>query len=107
MNLNSEMVKDIIEWDIENWSGILPFWVKESKKLSTLLINNANEEVVSQIRFQKDIRSNEDQLVVLTNDPREFYSLVTDLVCDHEIPIIEIKATDEGLQNLYKSLTIG
>jgi ABC-2 type transport system ATP-binding protein len=81
--------------------------VKNSKKLSTLLINNANENVVSQIKFQKDIRSNEDQLVVLTNEPREFYSLITDLVCDHEISILEIKATDEGLQNLYKSLTIG
>jgi ABC-type multidrug transport system ATPase subunit len=81
--------------------------VKNSKKLSTLLINNANENVVSQIKFQKDVRSNEDQLVVLTNEPREFYSLITDLVCDHEISILEIKATDEGLQNLYKSLTIG
>jgi ABC-2 type transport system ATP-binding protein len=81
--------------------------VKNSKKLSTLLINNANEDIVSQIKFQKDFRSNEDQLVVLTNEPREFYSLITDLVCDHEISILEIKATDEGLQNLYKSLTIG
>jgi ABC-2 type transport system ATP-binding protein len=81
--------------------------VRDSKKLSTLLINHSNEEIVSQIKFQKDIRSNKDQLVVLTNKPREFYSLVTDLVCDHEIPIIEIKATDEGLQNLYKSLTLG
>jgi len=81
--------------------------VKDSKKLSTLLINNADEEIVSQIKFQKDIHSNENQLIVLTNEPREFYSLVTDLVCNHEIPITEIKATDEGLENLYKSLTKG
>ena len=81
--------------------------VKDPKKLSTLLINNTDENIVSQIRFQKDIHSNENQIVVLTNDPREFYSLVTDLACDHEIPIREIKATDEGLENLYKSLTIG
>ena len=92
---------------IEDQPHSIQITVKDSKKLSTLLINNANEEIVSQIKFQKDIRSNENQLLVLTNKPREFYSLVTDLVCDHEIPIIEIKATDERLENLYKSLTIG
>ncbi|MFX1257679.1 MAG: ABC transporter ATP-binding protein [Promethearchaeota archaeon] len=92
---------------IEDQPHSIQITVKDSKKLSTLLINNANERVVSQIKFQKDIRSNENQLVVLTNSPREFYSLVTDLTCDHEIPIIEIKATDEGLESLYKSLTIG
>jgi ABC-type multidrug transport system ATPase subunit len=92
---------------IEDQPHSIQITVKESKKLSTLLINNATKEVVSQIKFQKDIRSNEDQLIVLTNEPREFYRLVTDLVCDYEIPILEIKATDEGLQNLYKSLTIG
>jgi ABC-2 type transport system ATP-binding protein len=92
---------------IEDQPHSIQITVKNPKKLTTLLINNANNEVVSQIQFQKDARSNEDQIVVLTNKPREFYSLVTDLVCDHEIPIIEIKATDEGLHNLYKSLTIG
>ncbi|MFX1395273.1 MAG: ABC transporter ATP-binding protein [Promethearchaeota archaeon] len=92
---------------IEDQPHSIQITVKDSKKLSTLLIDNANEEVVSQIKFQKDIRSNENQLIVLTNKPREFYRLVTDLVCDHEIPIIEIKATDEGLEDLYKSLTIG
>lgn len=72
-----------------------------------MLINNANEELVSQIKFQKNPRSNENQLVILTHKPREFYSLVTALVAESEIPIIEIKADDEGIQNLYKSLTIG
>ena len=92
---------------IEDQPHSIQITVKHAKKLSTLLINNADEKIVSQIKFQKDIHSNENQLVVLTNDPREFYNLVTDLVCDHEIPIKEIKATDEGLENLYKSLTIG
>ena len=92
---------------IEDQPHSIQITSKDSKKLSTLLINNANEGVVSQIKFQKDFRTNENQLVVLTNEPREFYSLVTDLVCDYEIPIIEIKATDEGLEELYKSLTIG
>jgi ABC-2 type transport system ATP-binding protein len=92
---------------IEDQPHAIQITVKQPKKLSTLLINNADEKIVSQIKFQKDIHSNENQLVVLTNDPREFYHLVTDLVCDHEIPIKEIKATDEGLENLYKSLTIG
>ena len=92
---------------IEDQPHSIQITVKDSKKLSRLLIDNANEEVVSQIKFQKDLHSNDNQLVVLTNEPREFYSLITDLVCDHEIPIKEIKATDEGLENLYKSLTIG
>ncbi|MFX1277765.1 MAG: ABC transporter ATP-binding protein [Promethearchaeota archaeon] len=92
---------------IEDQPHTIRITAKDSKKLSTLLIKNANEEVVSQIKFQKDVHSNENQLVILTNKPREFYNLVTDLVCDHEIPIIEIKATDEGLENLYKSLTTG
>ncbi len=92
---------------IEDQPHSIQITVKNSKKLSTLLINNADENIISQIKFQKDIRSNENQLVILTNEPRELYSLVTDLVCDHEIPIREIKATDEGLENLYKSLTIG
>ncbi len=92
---------------IEDQPHSIQITVKDSKKLSKLLINNANENIVSQIKFQKDIRSNEDQLIVLTNQPREFYSLVTNLVCDHEIQILEIKATDEGLEKLYKSLTVG
>ncbi len=92
---------------IEDQPHSIQITVKDSKKLATLLINNADEEIISQIKFQKDIRSNENQLVVLTNEPREFYSLVTDLVCDYKIPIKEIKATDEGLENLYKTLTIG
>ena len=92
---------------IEDQPHSIQITVNDSKKLSKLLIDNANEEVVSQIKFQKDFRLNENQLVVLTNEPREFYSLVTDLVCDHKIPIKDLKATDEGLENLYKSLTMG
>ncbi len=92
---------------IEDQPHSILITVNDSKKLSTLLINNADKDIVSQIKFQKDIHSNENQIVVLTNEPREFYSLITDLVCDHQIPITEIKATDEGLENLYKSLTIG
>ena len=92
---------------IEDQPHSIQITVKDTKKLSKLLIDNANEEIVSQIKFQKDFRSNENQLVVLTNNPREFYSLVTDLVSEHKISIKEIKNTDEGLEYLYKSLTIG
>ncbi len=92
---------------IEDQPHSIQITVKDAKKLSTLLISNSNEKMISQIKFQKDARSNDNQLLVLTNEPREFYSLITDLVVEHEIPIIEIKATDEGLQSLYKSLTIG
>lgn len=92
---------------IEDQPHSIQITVKDNKRFSTLLIDNANEDVISQIKFQKDSRSNENQLIVLTNEPRKFYDLVTDLVVEHDIPIIEIKATDEGLQSLYKSLTIG
>jgi ABC-2 type transport system ATP-binding protein len=92
---------------IEDQPHSIQITVKDSKKLSKLLIDNANEEVVSQIKFQKDFLSNENQLIVLTNEPREFYRLITDLVSEYKIPIREIKNTDERLENLYKSLTIG
>lgn len=92
---------------IEDQPHTIQITVKNSSKFSTLLINNGNEEIISQIKFQKNPRSNENQLIILTHKPREFYSLVTNLVVENEIPIIEIKATDEGIQNLYKSLTIG
>ena len=92
---------------IEDQPHTIQITLKNSTKFSTLLINNANEEIISQIKFQKNPRSNESQLEILTHKPKEFYSLVTDLVVENEIPIIEIKATDEGIENLYKSLTIG
>jgi len=92
---------------IEDQPHTIQITVKNSNKFSTLLINNSNEGVVSQIKFQKNPRSNENQLVILTHKPRELYSLVTDLVVKNEIPVLEIKAVDEGIQNLYKSLTIG
>ena len=92
---------------IEDQPHTIQITVKNSSKFSRLLIKNASEEIVSQIKFQKNPRSNENQLVILTHKPREFYSLVTALVVKSEIPIIEIKAADEGIQNLYKSLTIG
>lgn len=92
---------------IEDQPHSIQITVKNSKKFSTLLINNANEEIISQIKFQKNPRTNENQLVILTHKPREIYSLITDLVVENEIPITEIQATDEGIQNLYKSLTIG
>ena len=92
---------------IEDQPHSIQITVKDSKKLSKLLIDTANEDIVSQIKFQKDFLSNENQLIVLTNEPRELYKLITDLVSEHKIPIREIKATDERLENLYKSLTIG
>ncbi|MBD3253934.1 MAG: ATP-binding cassette domain-containing protein [Candidatus Lokiarchaeota archaeon] len=92
---------------IEDQPHSIQITTKNTKKLSSLLIENANENVVSQIKFQKDVRSNENQLIILTNNPREFYDLMTKLVVENELFIKEIKATDEGLQSLYKSLTIG
>jgi ABC-2 type transport system ATP-binding protein len=92
---------------IEDQPHTIQITTRDSNKFSRLLIKNANEEIVSHIKFQKNPRSNEDQLEIVTHKPREFYSLVTALVTESKIPILEIKAVDEGIQNLYKSLTIG
>lgn len=92
---------------IEDQPHSIQITLKDPKKLSTLLIDNSSDNVISEIKFQKDPRSNENQLIVLTNEPREFYNLVTNLVVENELQLFEIKATDEGLQSLYKSLTIG
>ncbi|MHA2169530.1 MAG: ABC transporter ATP-binding protein [Candidatus Kariarchaeaceae archaeon] len=79
----------------------------ETKQLTTHLINQANEKIVSSIEFKFDTRSGDRQLSVLTLDPRTFYNLLTDIVVDNDIPITELRATDEGLENLFKTLTVG
>ncbi|MHA2403494.1 MAG: ABC transporter ATP-binding protein [Candidatus Kariarchaeaceae archaeon] len=79
----------------------------ETKQLTSILINQANEKIVSSIEFKFDTRSGDRQLSVLTLDPRTFYSLLTDIVVDNNIPITELRATDEGLENLFKTLTVG
>ncbi|MFX1512800.1 MAG: ABC transporter ATP-binding protein [Promethearchaeota archaeon] len=80
---------------------------KAIKQLSNLLITHGDEELISSIEFQRDSRTDESQIIILTREPLEFYHLLTDLVVDHEILIHELKATDEGLENLFKTLTMG
>jgi len=92
---------------IENQPHSIQITVNNSSKFSRLLIKNADEKIISQIKFQKHPHSGKNQLVILTHKPKEFYRLVNELVVENEIPINEIKTTDGGIQNLYKSLTIG
>ncbi len=76
------------------------------RSLANILINNADDKTVSGIQFTRNF-NNEEQLIISTLNPREFYSLVTDVIVDHNIPLSELRATDEGLENLFKSLTVG
>ena len=75
------------------------------KHLASLLINNADTETISSIQFQLDPRSQQNQLVVLTKQPIMFYRLLTDLIVDNNIIVNELKATDEGLESLFRVLT--
>lgn len=45
MTLNAELVKDIIQWDVKNWSQVLGYWEKEVewKNISTCLELGARE----------------------------------------------------------------
>jgi hypothetical protein len=37
----------------------------------------------------------------------KFYHLFTELIADNDIFVQEIRPTDEGLENLFQSLTVG
>lgn len=79
------------------------------QEFAKLLIenNDKSNKLISSMQFSNSEVELEKKLEVLTHSPKEFYSLVTDLVVDNNIVIKEIKATDEGLENLFKSLTVG
>ncbi|OLS27205.1 MAG: putative ABC transporter ATP-binding protein YxlF [Candidatus Heimdallarchaeota archaeon LC_2] len=76
------------------------------KPLANLLINSTDEKTISGLKFARNF-NDEEQLIISTLNPRAFYSLLTDLVVEHEITLNELRATDEGLENLFKSLTVG
>ncbi|MHA2362837.1 MAG: ABC transporter ATP-binding protein [Candidatus Hodarchaeales archaeon] len=82
-----------------------------SKQLAKLLIDHSDysSKLISSIQFLDNPQNiqQDQQLVVLTHQPTEFYSLVTDLVVEHDLLVREIKATDEGLENLFMTLTVG
>lgn len=75
--------------------------------LAKLLIDINDSQVISSINFQKDPRTKLQQMVILTNKPRMFYDHFTEIVTSQEIEVQEIKATDEGLESLFVSLTVG
>ena len=76
------------------------------KPLANILINSTDEKTISGLKFARNF-NNEEQLIVSTLNAREFYTLLTDVVVEHEITLNELRATDEGLENLFKSLTVG
>ncbi|MCE7737265.1 MAG: ABC transporter ATP-binding protein [Candidatus Heimdallarchaeota archaeon] len=79
---------------------------KNVKPLANILINSTDEKTISGLKFARNFNG-EEQLVVSTLNAREFYSLLTDIIVEHEIPLNELRATDEGLENLFKKLTVG
>ncbi|MCY3414402.1 MAG: ABC transporter ATP-binding protein [Candidatus Heimdallarchaeota archaeon] len=81
--------------------------LEQSKELANALIEQADNRVVSQINFGTDPRSGQNQLLVLTHEARAFYTLLTDIVVQKNLDVAEVKATDEGLQSLFTSLTVG
>jgi len=76
------------------------------RPLANILINNTDENTISGLKFARNIHGDE-QLIVSTLNARDFYSLLTDIIVEHEIPLNELRATDEGLENLFKTLTVG
>ncbi|MHA2104954.1 MAG: ABC transporter ATP-binding protein [Candidatus Hodarchaeales archaeon] len=77
------------------------------QQISTLLINHLDDEIISSLQFSKNPRTEEKQLVVTTLEPMKFYHLFTELIADNDIFVQEIRPTDEGLENLFQSLTVG
>lgn len=79
---------------------------KNVRPLANILINSTDEKTISGLKFDRNFNG-EEQLIVSTLNAREFYSLLTDIIVEHEIPLNELRATDEGLENLFKKLTVG
>ena len=66
---------------------------KNVRPLANLLIDNTDEKTISGLRFARNF-NDEEQLIVSTLNAKRFYSLLTDLVVEHEIPLNELRATD-------------
>ncbi len=78
------------------------------KDLVKLLIDQSEfNEIISALEFNPVLRDREESFTVETKNPVLFYKLLTDLVVDNNLSISEIKPTDEGLEALFKSLTVG
>ncbi len=73
--------------------------------LSKLLIDYIDKAQLLELEFKRTTADNQPQLIVETRNPVEVYRLLTELIADHEIPILEMQSSNEGLENLYQALT--
>jgi ABC-2 type transport system ATP-binding protein len=81
---------------------------KSVKNLVNLLLDqNDYNELISSIEFNPTTIDQKDTFRIETKEPIRLYQLITDLVVENNIQISEIKATEEGLENLFKTLTVG
>lgn len=76
--------------------------------LVKLLIDQqeTKDNLLSSFKFVENTNTDDLHINVLTRNPKEFYALVTELVVENEIIIKEMKS-DEGLESLFQSLTVG
>lgn len=72
-----------------------------------LIDQNEFREIISAVEFNPTSQDAQGLFTIETKNPIRFYQLLTDLVVDYNIPITEIKPTDEGLEALFKTLTVG
>ena len=81
----------------------------KTKELAKVLIDYSITEpsLISSIAFSTDKVDNRDKILIETLQPKEMYRLITDIVVDHNIIVQEVASSEEGLENLYKLLTIG
>jgi ABC-type multidrug transport system ATPase subunit len=81
----------------------------DTKELSRLMIDkmNGEETVIRSINFSRGSRSDQNQIIVETQNPRVFYKLFNEIVIEKNLVINEFRPIDEGLESLFKSLTVG
>jgi len=80
---------------------------KEPKKLARILIDSYDFDVVSSIQFNENTRDEGIILNIKTTRPKIFYDRFTNLVVDNKLPIVQMRPTDEGLESLFNTLTVG
>ena len=81
-----------------------------TRDLVKLLVDQSEfNDIVSSLEFDNRPTEFKQDLsfTIETKNPVRLYQLLTDLVVDNNIPISEIKPTDEGLEALFKTLTVG
>ena len=78
------------------------------KELIKLLVDQtSSSELITTLEFPNSQYEGNESITVETNNPTSLYQLVTDLVVEYNLTITEIKPTDEGLEALFKTLTVG